>query len=158
MQFSYLFCLKSIVWFLNLSSNGVSEAPTCLLHSFFVSLETFASYTILGVRHLLSKGHWFRTLQLHPKYYLLQFKICLLCDDIKNSKCLIQQWLILTVLRLNILCIGCCFRKWHGKSLRNVSPTLLFQFTEEGGFNHIILRLSFSFSIYLVLVLRWVIG
>ena len=73
------------------SLNGVSEGPRYLLHSLLPLLETFASYTILGVRHLLSKGHSFQTLQLHPKYSLLGFKICLLCDDITDSMFLIQQ-------------------------------------------------------------------
>ena len=61
-HFSYFLYLKSLVWFLNLSLNGVSEAPIYFLHSLLVLLETFASYTILGVRHLFSKGHSFRTL------------------------------------------------------------------------------------------------
>ena len=47
---SHTFCLKSLVWFLNLSLNGVSEAPTYLLDLLLLSLETFVSYTILGVR------------------------------------------------------------------------------------------------------------
>ena len=105
--------MKSLVWFLNLSLNGVSEAWRYLLLSLLVLLETFASYTILGVRHLLSKGHSFRTLQFHPKYSLLGFKIYLLCDNITDCMFIIQQQLILTVLRLNILCIGCRFGKWR---------------------------------------------
>ena len=41
-----------------------------------------ALYTILGVRHLLSKGHLFLSLQLHPYSVLSDYKIFLLWEDI----------------------------------------------------------------------------
>ena len=43
---------------------------------------TSALYTILGVRHLLSKGHLFLSLQLHPYLVLSEYKIFLLWEDI----------------------------------------------------------------------------
>ena len=47
--------MKPLACFLNLFLNHVSEAPKYLLHSFLASLETFASYTLLGVKHLFPK-------------------------------------------------------------------------------------------------------
>ena len=97
-----------------------------------VSLETFASYAILGVRYLLSKRHLSLALQLHRKYSLLGFKTCLLCDDMTDSMFFIQQLLIFAILQLNNLCIGCHFGKWCSKSFRNVLPTCVFTFMKVG--------------------------
>ena len=47
--------MKPLACFLNLSLNRVSEAPKYLLHSLLASLETFASYTTLGAKHLFPK-------------------------------------------------------------------------------------------------------
>ena len=43
---------------------------------------TSALYTILGVKHLFSKEHSTLLLQIHPYSILLEFNICLLCDDV----------------------------------------------------------------------------
>ena len=113
------------------------------IHCWFYS---FASYTILGVRHSLSRGDLFRTWQLHPQYSLPEFKICLLHNKITDSIFLIQQLLTLTILQLKMLCIGCRFGKWCYKSFRNIL-SIVFTFMEKGGLNHNILHLHFSFSI-----------
>ena len=51
-QFSCIWCLKSVVWFANLSLNGVSKAPKYIFWLFVI----VASYSILGIRHLFSRG------------------------------------------------------------------------------------------------------
>ena len=47
---------------------------------------TSALYTILGVKHLFSKEHTTLLLQIHTYSRLLEFNICLLCDDVIDLK------------------------------------------------------------------------
>ena len=63
-------------------------------------------YTILGVKHLCSKGSSSLLLQLYPYSVLFEFKICLLCDDIIDHLLGKQLSLIFILFLLNMVHIG----------------------------------------------------
>ena len=88
-MYMHFLCLKSLSLYHSL--NGVSEATSYLSHLSLDSLESFASYTVFRVKHLLSKGHSFLIVKLPPKYSLLGFKTFLLCDNITDPIFLMQQ-------------------------------------------------------------------
>ena len=73
---------------------------------------TSALYTILGVKHLFSKGHSSLLLQLHLYSGLTEFNVCLLCDDIIDPILGKQLLLIFILLLLNMVYIWWVDRKY----------------------------------------------
>ena len=95
---------------------------------------------------MLSSGQLVFDLQLQPNSDFFEYKIFLLCADNTNATLTVQLELTFNVFLLKIFCRGFSFGKCLFTSLKNIFPTFVFTFNENGGLNHITFLLRFFFS------------
>ena len=140
------------MWPCHLVLNGPPVLPMYYFISFFV--VTVALYITFFVRHLLSIGHWFLSLQLqsylsvsvfYPSNFFMLRKVFLLCPRINIFILLIQLYdnlqlfLFIKLLKL-LICLKCLFIK-----SKNIFSTFVFTDLQNGGLKQIILPGLFIF-------------
>ena len=107
----------------------------------------------MWIKHLLSSEQSVFDLQLQQNLIFFRYIMFLLCAD---NSILSHAHLFLW----KILCRGYSFGKWLFTSFKNIFPTFVFTFKENGEFNHIIFfcfLLSFFLRFFFSEVLRSVV-
>ena len=95
---------------------------------------------------MLSSKQLVFDLQLQPNSDFFGYKIFLFCADNTDATLSMQLELTFNVFLLKILWRGFSFGKRLCTSLKNIFPTVVSTFNENGGLNHVTILLHFFFS------------
>ena len=95
---------------------------------------------------MLSSKQLVFDLQLQPNSDFFGYKIFLFCADNTDATLTMQLELTFKVFLLKILWRGFSFGKRLSTNLKNIFPTFVFTFNENGGLNHVTILLRFFFS------------
>ena len=91
---------------------------------------------------MLSSGQSVFDLQSQPNLEIFGYKIFLLSADNTDATLPMELYLTFNDFLVKMICRGFSFGKCLFTSLKNIFPTFVFGFSENGGLNHII---SFAF-------------
>ena len=93
---------------------------------------------------MLSRKQSVFDLQLQPNSDFFGYKIFLFCANNTDAALPMELPLTFNVFLLKILCKGFSFGKCLFTSLKNIFPTFVSTFNENGGLNHITFFCAFS--------------